>query len=300
MANEDQLGTLRQGVTAWNKWRTENSGPVDLSGADLSKADLSGATLRKADLSGAILRKADLSRANLIEADLTDTDLYEADLSRSSLIETTIVRARLAGCRIYGISAWGLILDDKTKQSNLIITPPDESIITVDDLEIAQFVYLLLNNKKIRNVIDTITSKVVLILGRFTPERKAILDAIREELRKRGYVPILFDFEKPDNRDTTETVTTLARMARFIIADITDPKSIPLELQSIIPDLAVPVQPLLMEGSQEFSMFKDLRRKYHWVLPVIVYKDLDDLVSLLGERVMAPAQAKANELRGQK
>ena len=39
--------------------------------------------------------------------------------------------------------------------------------------------YLLLNNEEIRHVIDTITSKVVLILGRFMPERKAILDAIR-------------------------------------------------------------------------------------------------------------------------
>jgi len=44
---------------------------------------------------------------------------------------------------------------------------------------------------KVRQVIDSITSKVVLILGRFTPERKAILDAIRGALRTRDYVPIL-------------------------------------------------------------------------------------------------------------
>jgi hypothetical protein len=49
-------------------------------------------------------------------------------------------------------------------------------------------------------VIDTITSKVVLILGRFTPERKSVLDAIRDQLRKRNYLPVLFDFEKPSNR----------------------------------------------------------------------------------------------------
>jgi hypothetical protein len=39
-----------------------------------------------------------------------------------------------------------------------------------------------------------------LILGRFSvPERKAVLDALRDELRKsgRGYVPVVFDFEKP-------------------------------------------------------------------------------------------------------
>ena len=59
----------------------------------------------------------------------------------------------------------------------------------------------MLHNQKIRDVIDTITSKAVLILGRFTDERKAVLDALREELRKRNYLPILFDFEKPRSRD---------------------------------------------------------------------------------------------------
>jgi hypothetical protein len=52
-----------------------------------------------------------------------------------------------------------------------------------------------------RDVIDTITSKAVLILGRFTDERKAVLDALREELRKRDYLPILFDFAVPALRD---------------------------------------------------------------------------------------------------
>ena len=75
-----------------------------------------------------------------------------------------------------------------------------EPTITVDNLEVAQFIYLLLNNPKIREVIDTIAKKAVLILGRFTPERKAVFDALREALRTRGYLPILFDFEKPSSR----------------------------------------------------------------------------------------------------
>ena len=49
-----------------------------------------------------------------------------------------------------------------------VVTPLGQSEVTTDDIEVAQFLYLLINNKKIRNVIDTITSKVVLILGRFT------------------------------------------------------------------------------------------------------------------------------------
>jgi len=39
-----------------------------------------------------------------------------------------------------------------------------EPRITIDNIEVAQFIYLLLHNEKIRDVIDTITSKAVLIL----------------------------------------------------------------------------------------------------------------------------------------
>jgi hypothetical protein len=44
-------------------------------------------------------------------------------------------------------------------------------------------------------------------------------------------------------------------------------------------------------------MFRDLRRKYHWVLAVYEYKSLDDLLASLDERVIAPAEAKAKELQ---
>ena len=102
----------------------------------------------------------------------------------------------------------------------MIITPLQEPEVTVDDLEVAQFVYLLLHNDKVRRVIDTITSKVVLILGRFSiPERKAVLNALRDELRKRNYAPVVFDFEKPTSGTTDETITLLARMARLVIAE---------------------------------------------------------------------------------
>ena len=37
--------------------------------------------------------------------------------------------------------------------------------------------------------------------------------------RQRKYLPILFDFEKPKSRNTDQTITLLARMARFVVAD---------------------------------------------------------------------------------
>jgi hypothetical protein len=150
-----------------------------------------------------------------------------------------------------------------------------------------------------RHVIDTVTSKVVLILGRFTKERKVVLDALREELRKCEYVPILFDFDPSTTRDITETITLLARMARFIIADLTDPSSIPKELEAIVPDLAVPVQPLLEGASRPYAMFKDYW-KYQWVLPIYQYEGLKPLLATLAENVIAPAERKAKELEEQR
>ena len=55
-------------------------------------------------------------------------------------------------------------------------------------------------------------------------------------------------------------------MSRFIIADLTDPSSIPEELEAIVPQLAVPVQPLIEGSSRPYAMFKDYW-KYDWVLP---------------------------------
>jgi hypothetical protein len=170
--------------------------------------------------------------------------------------------------------------------------------VIVDNLEVAQFIYLLLHNEKIRSVIDTITSKVVLILGRFTPERKAVLDVLREELRKRDYLPVLFDFDKPASKDLTGTVSTLANMARFIIADLTDPSCIPHELAMIVPTIVVPVQPILLEGMREYAMFIDLKKRHHWVLEPYCYNTKELLITELGERVIGPADAKVRELRG--
>ena len=173
----------------------------------------------------------------------------------SRLVEANLQHASIANCSIYGISAWNLNLNG-ADQSNLTITRSDEPTITVDNIEVGQFIYLLLNNQKVREVINTITSKAVLILGCFIPERKAGLDALREKLRRLDYLPIVFDFDKPSSRNLTETVSTLAHIARFVIADITDAKSIPQELQRIIPNLpSLPVQPLLLSSEYVISSY---------------------------------------------
>ena len=88
--------------------------------------------------------------------------------------------------------------------------------------------------------------------------------------------------------------TLLARMARFIVADLTDPSSTPKE-EAIVPGLAVPVQPLLEGASRPYAMFKDYW-KYDWVLPVYRYEGLEPLLAALAEKVIAPAEGKVKAL----
>ena len=183
MADEEHLQIIHQGVDVWNEWRKKNPKLIpDLHGAQLVRADLS-----QAELVGADLSEANLYAANLRQTDLKNAILNGADLVGSLLVESNLSGASLLGSNVYGTSVWDIKVNDKTKQQNLIIAHPlrPDPPITVDNIEVAQFIYLLLNNQQIRKVIDTITSKAVLILGRFLPEeRKRILDALREELRK--------------------------------------------------------------------------------------------------------------------
>jgi Pentapeptide repeats (8 copies) len=156
MANDEHVAILKKGVTAWNAWRDENDyihpdlTSTNLSGANLSDAYLSGANLSE----GANLSGANLSRAYLREADLSGTNLSGVDIANAILVDTDLTEADLTGCRVYGVSAWNLKLE-RTKQRNLVITHFDEPAITVDNIEVAQFIYLLLHNEKIRDVIDT-------------------------------------------------------------------------------------------------------------------------------------------------
>jgi hypothetical protein len=178
------------------------------------------------------------------------------------------------------------------------ITDPDKPLITVDNIKVAHFIYLLLNNQEIRGVIDRITAKAVLILGRFSKERKAVLDAILEELRKHNYLPIMFDFPPSYSQATVETLKTLASMARFVVADLTDAKSVLQELQAIVPDFpSVAVRILRKRGQYEPGML-DFIRRFPWVIEdAYEYEDEKDVIPSLKDHVIAPAEAKVRKLR---
>ncbi len=257
-----------------------------LMGANLSRADLRGANLRYASLNGANLSGANATGANFSETNLTGADLSDADLT---------------GARVFGMSAWKLKLG-ATIQNDLIISDGAEPILTVDHIEVAQFIYLLLHNEKIRDVINTISSKAVLILGRFAdPSRKAVLDGLRERLRHFDLLPMVFDFDGPTDRDYTETVQTLAGMCMFVIADLTSPKSTPLELEATVKQFKVPYLPIIDTSvdPRPFSMLTDLQKSFHWVLPTLGYDSKEALLvdETLKEYIIDRAMSKREELR---
>lgn len=276
MGNPEHIAIANSGVATWNAWRATNLRVQP----DLTRIDLSARDLREIDFRGVGLFKANLSGANL----------RGANLRQSILIRTIFDGADMTGAHVYGASVWDVSLEN-TIQRDLVITDPFEATITLDNLEVAQFVHLLLRNARIREVVDTITSKVVLILGRFTPPRKAVLEAIREEARRRNLLPVVFDFEGPASRDTTETVRTLAHLARFVIVDLTSPASVPHELQAFVPDVLVPVAPIIDASERPYSMFADLQ-KYPWVLEPTEYDGPDAAVSVF-PLLVAAASARA-------
>jgi uncharacterized protein YjbI with pentapeptide repeats len=273
--------------------------------ADLCQTSLERADLWCADLTGANLQCACLRGTNLNGANLENANLTKADLTRAILTNVNLKGAILRQTEIYGLSAWDIKLDESTIQQDLTIVPPhlrftDFTCITVDNIKVAQLIYLLLNNQEIRDVIDTITSKAVLILGRFSNERKPILDAIRNELRKseHNYLPIVFDFQPSTNQTTIETIKTLANIARFVIADLTDARSVLQELQAIVPGLpSVAVRLLIKKSAHEYGMLDYIRAYRSVVEKTYEYESLEELVTSIKDNVIGPAEAKVKELR---
>jgi len=152
------VGSNLEGAALWQSLLIDG----DLLGSNLSEADLLGANLSSADLSHSRLCRANLWGANLSEANLSHTDLSAANLTKACLVHANLQNSRLIGCRVYGVSIWDTQLEGAI-QERLIISPEEqifeerETMITVDNIETAQFIYLALHNRRVREMIDSLT-----------------------------------------------------------------------------------------------------------------------------------------------
>src|SRR5262249_34211955 len=125
---------------------------------------------------------------------------------------------------------------------------------------------------------------------------KAILEGLRRDLRTHGFLPIVFDFEKPKDRDLTETIKTLVGLCKFAIVDITNPKSSPLELDATVKDYQVPFGPIIQNGEKSFSMFNDLR-KYEWMLGLLTYRSAASLSLVTKPLIIDEALKACRQIR---
>ncbi|HEX2474411.1 MAG TPA: pentapeptide repeat-containing protein [Lacipirellulaceae bacterium] len=328
---QTHLEELRKGRRSWNAWRLEHPDirPVlsdtkdlktvlkhwRLDGYDFSYTNLCGSNLRgfhleRANFHQAILAKADLShahleRANFCRADMYETDFKGAHLTRANLqgvqmTRTNFTGANLHGCTVYGSATWDLALDgiDQTDlgiKYKPVIGKSDEEELAVDGVDLASFIYFTLCNANLARVVNATTEKLVLILGRFS-KRKAVLDEIAAALRKRDFIPVIFDFPRPDQRDLVETLMWLAGMSMFVIAEITNPRSTPLELQAIASNYAVPILPIIKRGDGPFGMFEGLR-KFGWVHEPLTYNSIRHLKLLLRKSIIVEVIREAERLK---
>lgn len=282
--------TLTKANLRWSNFSQTELIEANLSMAIFGGVTFSGANLYRAYFGAANLQNVNLSGADLSYAYLRGANLTGADLSGSVLVRTDLRGATLTNCRVYGVAVWDVQLEGAS-QLNLIITRDDQSTIAVDDLEVAQFIYLLLNHQKLRNVLNAVTKKGVLILGRFGGGNLQVLQAIAAELRAMSYLPIIFDFDRPADRNYTETVQTLVGLSRFIIADLSGP-SVPQELYATVPHFKIPFVPILESGRNPSAMAVDLL-EYPWVVrPPVIFASTEELLSLIPSRIITPAEEK--------
>ena len=267
---------------------------TDFSSANLSNAKLVGARMSQSKFWSANLSEADLTDSDMQWVDMMDAELVGAKLIRTNLALTRFLRTNLCGatlteCNVHGTSAWRVKTDFQTTQTELIITDPADPPLRVDDLEVAQFIFLLMNHSKLRNAIDSVTKKGVLLLGRFGDGGLSILQAIAAELRNNGYLPFIFDFECPADRNLTETVKTLVGISRFVVVDLSGP-SVPQELYATVPHFKIPVVPILESDRKKNAMVNDIL-EYPWVVkPILRFKSINVLRTNIVSKVIAPAE----------
>ena len=284
--------------------------------ARLMKADLRHANLQQAELNYATLDGAHLDHARLVQANLTlisavGTSLRGADLSYVDLSGANLSGADLTQAHVSGVNAWSVTVDQNTRQRDMLIdvwVDPledlvdteneaiEEIAVRTDHIEAAQLLHLLSSRQKMRAVIEALTGRVVLLLGNFGRTRKSLLLQVRKKLADLGYAPIVFDFPRPTERDLIETVSLIASMSRFVIADLTRPQSTPLEAMLIAPNVMIPFAPIIREGETPFAMFGALQAKYDWILDTWRYRDAKHLIRTLEGNVIDKCEAKVRAL----
>ncbi|HEX8701541.1 MAG TPA: pentapeptide repeat-containing protein, partial [Myxococcaceae bacterium] len=258
----------------------------------LDSANLRDAKLRKADLRGASLVAADLSGAELIDTNLRDANLTEAVLRQARLIGTALAGSTLNRAIITGAAIWTQGEPPASQKGLQIELPGNPEPLTVDSLLFAQTVALLIQGSP-REMLANIYEKSILLLGRFSSGLKETLDALRDALRERNLMPLIFDFEPLHQQSMQDTLITLARLCQFVVVDISFPRSAPLEV-GWIKDLQRPTVVLCSEQDTKGlpAMLKDAITEDSLFCAPVMYGSVESLVKNIDDAILEPLRAK--------
>lgn len=149
-------------------------------------------------------------------------------------------------------------------------------------------------------IMSELSKRRVLILGRFTGRWLEVLKGIKAYLEKHAnrYIPELFTFCKPDSRDLIEAIIGFVALSRFVIADLSEPKSVQSELEPIVRYFQlVPVVPVINRTGKEYATLSSLLRFANVVKPTVRYRNLDDLIEKLQKEVVPLAKKMLKEVR---
>ncbi len=256
---------------------------------DFSRASFSGAKFRNTRFNKTIFTGANFCDADFVNCNLNRVNLTGADFRVGSIRETVV----------YGVSAWDLMIDEGSEQSRLVVEKTYDLYsdliaqqkipLMVDDIELAQFIYYLSSHRKMRDTLNIFNDRGVLLLGRFEDGGIERLHRIATWFRQRGYMPMIFDFARPDSLSFTETIVTMAGLAKFIVADLSGP-SVPAELGGTLKDLHKPV----LAFGKAYALFPDLQDT---TTVIAVKADDDRLLKKLEKKLPKLEKLHARRIR---
>jgi len=266
-------------------------------------ADFRFCNFRNATFENAFFKNANLDNCYFTDSKFLNTKIFDTDFFGSNLIFTKFHNSHLKHCKIFGTNVWEVDIQN-TKQEELIIKNYRNSVhneeennqLIVYDIEVAHLINLLTNNKKFTNVFNASKSTYVLILGRF--ENIDRLEELKKAVEQRSDLsPILFDWEeKTKSLNLVETILLLASLSKFIIVDLSNPKSAPAELQAILSNLMIPVIPILQSSEKEPYALFSFTNNLSWVKEVIIYDHIKQIIEKFETAIINPAKKIAEEI----
>jgi hypothetical protein len=104
--------------------------------------------------------------------------------------------------------------------------------------------YPMTQSPKVSELLDRLSAKSVLLMGRFTPEQQTILGNLRDVLKATGHEALFFDIGTIPKEEQADTMSAIVSLTPYIL-DVTEPTSATeTELSALVPQVRSDTPPL--------------------------------------------------------